>query len=74
MPSLWYYMLVDQYATTVELFSRIEDTAEWINTLYETLEDMIVLPRLNGELTVGTIYENIELIPQDDDIPTDEKN
>ena len=73
MPSLWYYMLVDQYTTTVELFSRIEETQEWINTIYETSGDIIVLPRLDCELTVGAIYDGIELVPDDDDIPLDEK-
>lgn len=65
MPSLWYYMLVDQYSTTVELFSRIEETDEWINTVYEQLDDVIVLPRLNCELAVCDIYADIELIPED---------
>lgn len=73
MPSLWYYMLVDQYKTTVELFSRIEETNEWINTIYETTDDVIVLPRLHCELTVGAIYDGIELVPEDDEIPADEK-
>ena len=77
MPSLWYYMLVGQYSMTVELFSRIEDTVEWINTLYESPDDVIVLPRLDCELTVGAIYENIDLVPNEEDtqgdIPTDEK-
>lgn len=72
MPSLRYYMLVDQYSTTVELFSRIEETAEWINTLYESLDDTVVLPRLNAELSVRAIYEGVELIPEADEIPTDE--
>ena len=73
MPSLWYYMLVDQYATTVELFSRIEQTDEWINSIYEAPEDVVVLPRLNVELIVGAIYEGIELVPDEEDVPTDEK-
>ncbi len=73
MPSLWYYMLVDQYATTVELFSRIEETNEWINTIYERTDDIIKLPRLAVELNVGAIYDGIELVPTDDDVPTDEK-
>ena len=66
-------MLVDQYSTTVELFSRIEETDEWINTIYEKPEDVIVLPRLNAELTVGAIYDDIELMPETDDIPSDER-
>ncbi len=63
MPSLWYYMLIDQYTMTVELFSRIEETDEWINTIYENLDDVLVLPRLNCELLVSDIYADIELIP-----------
>jgi Uma2 family endonuclease len=77
MTSLWYYMLVGEYSTTVELFSRIEETNEWINTVYESTDDVIVLPRLNCELSVGAIYENIDLVPNEEDtqedIPTDEK-
>lgn len=73
MPSLWYYVLIDQYNMVVELFSRIEETNEWINTLYETPEDVIVFPRLNFEITVRDIYEGIELIPEADEIPADEQ-
>ncbi len=73
MPSLWYYMLVDQYSMTVELFSRIEETPEWINTIYESTDDVIVLPRLNTELRMGAIYDGIELIPEDDEMPADER-
>ena len=73
MPSLWYYMLIDQYAVAVELFSRIEETDEWINTLYERPDDVIVLPRLSCELSVGAIYDGVELVPEDDEIPADQK-
>ncbi len=77
MPSPWYYMLVDQYSTTVELFSRIEETDEWINTIYESPDDVVVLPRLNRdggpcELRVSAIYDGIELIPEADETPADE--
>ena len=74
MPSLWYYMLIDQYSTTVELFSRIEETDEWINTIYESLDDVVVLPRLNAELSIRAIYDGIEVIPEADEIPTDEQS
>lgn len=73
MPSLWYYMLVDQYSITVELFSRIEETDEWINTIYESPDDIIVLPRLNAQLSVNAIYDGIELIPEADEMPADEQ-
>ena len=67
MPSLWYYMLIDQYTMTVELFSRIEETDEWIKTIYENLDDVLVLPRLNCELLFSDIYVDIELIPDVED-------
>lgn len=73
MPSLWYYMLVDQYKTTIELFSRIEETDEWINTIYEQAEDVILLSRLKAELSVQAIYESIELIPDPDETLPDEE-
>jgi Uma2 family endonuclease len=65
IPSLIYYLLVDQYKVTVDLFSRIEETDEWINTLYETLDDVIVLPRLNAELSLRAIYDDIELVSEE---------
>ncbi|MGA0558147.1 Uma2 family endonuclease [Larkinella sp. VNQ87] len=61
VPSLWYYILVDQYSTTVELFSRIEETDEWINSLYENRDDIIVFPRLNIEVSLQAIYDGLEL-------------
>lgn len=68
LSSLWYYMLVDQYTTTVELFSRIEETDEWINSLYENGDDLIVLPRLNIEISLKDIYNGIELHPEEEDV------
>ncbi|MCY7358073.1 MAG: Uma2 family endonuclease [Rudanella sp.] len=67
MPSLWYYLLVDQYKMAVELFSRIEQTDEWINTVYEQPEDVIVMPRLDLELTLAAIYDGINLIPDEEE-------
>jgi len=67
MPSLWYYLLVDQYKMAVELFSRIEQTDEWINTVYEQPEDVIVMSRLDLELTLAAIYDGINLIPDEEE-------
>lgn len=71
MPSLWYYLLVDQYRMAVELFSRIEETDEWINTVYEQPEDVIVMPRLDLELSLGAIYDGINLISDEDEYRLD---
>lgn len=65
IPSLIYYLLIDQYKVTVDLFSRVEDTDAWVNTFYDTLDDVIVLPRLNAELTLNAIYEDIELVAEE---------
>lgn len=64
MPSLWYYLLVDQYKMTVELYSRVEQTDEWIYTVYEEPEEVIVMPRLDLELPLAAIYDGIELVPE----------
>ncbi len=72
MPSLWYYMLVDQYSMTVELFSRINETSEWINTLYEDADDQITLPRIDCTLRISDIYADIDLTPPNDDDPFSE--
>ena len=74
MPSLWYYMLVDQYGMLVELFSRIDETNEWINTLYEDPDDQIRLPRIECQLRVGDMYADVDLTPQEDDDLFSEKN
>ncbi len=67
IPALIYYLLVDQYKVTVDLFSRIEETDVWTNTLHESLDDVIVLPRLNAELSLAAIYEDIELVSEEAD-------
>jgi Uma2 family endonuclease len=67
IPSLIYYVLVDQYKVTVELFSRIEETNEWISSIYESLDDVIVLPRLDAELPLSAIYDDIELLGEEAD-------
>lgn len=68
IPSLWYYLLVDQYKVTVELFSRIEETDAWISSIFESLDDVIVLPRLNAELSLQAIYDDIELIGEEEEL------
>jgi Uma2 family endonuclease len=66
MPSLLYYMLIDQYSTTIELFSRIEQTDEWVNSVYENLDDIVVLPRLNFEFTLKVVYDGLQLQSEED--------
>ena len=67
IPSLWYYLLVDQYKATVELLSRIEETDTWISSIYESLDEVIVLPRLDAEIPLSAIYDDIELLGEEAD-------
>ncbi|WP_266365443.1 Uma2 family endonuclease [Tellurirhabdus rosea] len=68
LPSLWYYVLVDQYAAVVELFSRREETDEWINTVYEHWDDRIEFSRLGFGMTLGEIYEGIDLSQESEEM------
>jgi Uma2 family endonuclease len=65
MPSLWYYVLVEQYTLAVDVFSRIEQTDVWVQETFEQPDDVIVFPRLDLQLRVGDIYDGIELLPED---------
>ncbi|RRB06462.1 Uma2 family endonuclease [Larkinella rosea] len=59
MPSLLYYLLVNQYKVGVELYARVENTDQWTYQRYIQLEDVVVFPRLNFELAIGAIYQGI---------------
>ncbi|MGA0558148.1 Uma2 family endonuclease [Larkinella sp. VNQ87] len=61
MPSLLYYLLVDQAKMAVELFARVEHMDQWTYQAFYKPEDVVVFPRLDFELTVGAIYEGIDL-------------
>ncbi len=65
MPSLWYYVLVEQYTMAVDVFSRIEQTDVWVQETFEQPDDVIVFARLDLEVRVGAIYDGIELVPED---------
>jgi Uma2 family endonuclease len=65
MPSLWYYVLVEQYTMAVDVFSRIEQTDVWAQETFELPDEIVVFPRLNLEIRLGAIYDGIELLPED---------
>lgn len=52
----------------------MKETNEWINIIYENREDTIILSRLDAEMTVGAIYDTIELVPTADIIPVGERS
>ena len=69
-PSLLYYVLVEQHIQSVEVYSRIEHTEVWTYQTFEKETDVIVFPRLNFELSVGAMYDGIDLSAPPEDVPS----
>ena len=59
LPSLAYYIVVDQDTVNVEVYSRREN--DWAYQLLENLTDVIDLSVLGTSLSLATIYENIKI-------------
>lgn len=60
IPSLQYYLLVSQREYSVELFSRLEGGDLWTYRSFESEEDVIRFDAFNYEISLKTIYEDIE--------------
>ncbi|WP_421825667.1 Uma2 family endonuclease [Larkinella sp.] len=67
MPSLMYYLLINQYKLGVELYARVENTDRWTYQRYVQPDDLVVFPRFNFELSVGAIYEGIDFTAIDEE-------
>ena len=59
LPSLDYYIVVDQDTINVEVYSRQENG--WAYQLLENLTDIIDLSVLGTSLSLATIYEHIKI-------------
>ena len=59
LPSLDYYIVVDQDTVNVEVYSRKAN--DWAYQLLENLTDVIDLSALGMSLPLATIYENIKI-------------
>ena len=59
MPSLDYYIVIDQEVVSVEVYSRKDN--DWSYQFLENLSDVVDLPILNTSLSVEAIYENIKI-------------
>ena len=59
LPSLEYYIVVDQDTVNVEVYSRKAN--DWAYQLLENLTDVIDLSALGMSLPLATIYENIKI-------------
>jgi Uma2 family endonuclease len=53
------YLLIDQYTTHVEQYSRTS-SHQWIFTEYDSLDSQICLSSIPFEITLAELYENLE--------------
>jgi Uma2 family endonuclease len=59
LPSLKYYVLVDQKRLHVEVYSKQGD-AKWLLETLTQLEDVVRLEALNFETTLANIYDKVD--------------
>ena len=57
IPSMDYYVIIDQDTANVEVYSRKEN--RWEYQLFEDLSETVEFPTFNMSLSLETIYENI---------------
>ncbi|MCU0354944.1 MAG: Uma2 family endonuclease [Cytophagales bacterium] len=62
IPSLQHYLLVSQYECSVEVYSRIGQSAVWTYQLFTDMTDQIRLESLDFTLPVAKIYANIRFV------------
>lgn len=60
IPSLWYYLVVDQDEMLVELHAR-EGSEQWTTQYFTEPEDEIVLQRFGTPLRISDIYDRVKL-------------
>ncbi|WP_045114822.1 Uma2 family endonuclease [Microscilla marina] len=58
LPSLEYYMLIEQNTCEIELYSRQKDL--WSYALYNDPNQVIALPKLNLSLKVSDVYKRVK--------------
>lgn len=66
--SLVYYILISQEDVYVELYSRTNQPDVWNYQTFDNVEGSIYLQKLNLEIAVSAIYENIVFIPDEEPI------
>ena len=66
LPTVQYYLLIEQDERRVELYSR--DTEGWRFSIFESPTDVIVLSHFGITLALTDIYENINFVEQKSDV------
>jgi len=64
IPSLKYYLLVSQSATSVEVYGRKNEQDLFTYQAYESMDDLIALPAINFSMLMQDIYAYITFSPE----------
>lgn len=59
IPSLDYYLLIEQKQCLAELYCRTENPRKWTYQVYTEIEDIIDFPKLNFSLALREVYEGV---------------
>lgn len=63
IPTLDYYLLIEQKQPFAELYGRTENPKKWTYQVYNEMEDIIDFPKLNFALSFIQIYDGITFDP-----------
>ncbi|OJJ18293.1 hypothetical protein BKI52_26095 [marine bacterium AO1-C] len=59
LPSLLYYVLVDQYKCYIQVYERLKDS--WNYKIYDNLDQVITFSQLSLQIPVRKIYKKVTL-------------
>lgn len=59
LPSLLYYVLVDQYKYDIQVYERLTDS--WNYKIYQNLDDVIKFPQIGLQIPVSEIYRKVKI-------------
>ena len=71
VPSIQYYLLVESRWQSAILYSKTDKLDFWTYQIFKNLDDVIELPKLNFQLSLEMIYQNVR-VPQFATIPDEE--
>jgi Uma2 family endonuclease len=66
IPSLQYYLLVSQNEFYIELYTRSEQKDIWTYQTFDNSRDVIRFDKMDFELQVSSIYENIVFVREEE--------
>ena len=60
METVQYYLVVSQDEVSIQFFYR--NGKDWSFIIFEDLNDLILLPKFNLQITVAEIYDRVKFI------------